>query len=79
MKAGPRQVTLYATPTCGYCKKTRLFFAEHNISYIEKNVNDSAVAAREMRELGGSGVPTVLIDDEVIHCWNERALRDSLL
>ncbi len=77
--AGPRQVTMYATPTCGYCKKARRFFADNNIPYIEKNVNSSAEAAREMRDLGGSGVPTILIDDVVIRGWNERALRDTLL
>jgi len=76
---GAREVVMYATPTCGYCKKARRFFAEHRIPYTEKNVNASAEASREMRALGGRGVPTILIDDEVIRGWNEQALRKSLL
>jgi len=77
---GERTVVLYATPTCGYCKKARRFFAENNIAYSERNVNASMAASKEMRALGGNGVPTILIDGEqVIHGWNERALRDSLL
>ena len=75
-----RTVILYATATCGYCKKARRFFEENGIAYSERNVNASMAASKEMRALGGSGVPTILIDGEqVIHGWNERALRESLL
>ncbi|MBQ0755441.1 MAG: glutaredoxin family protein [Gammaproteobacteria bacterium] len=75
-----RTVILYATPTCGYCKKARRFFEENGIAYSERNVNASMAASKEMRALGGGGVPTILIDGEqVIHGWNERALRESLL
>lgn len=75
-----RTVILYATPTCGYCKKARRFFEENGIAYSERNVNASMAASKEMRALGGSGVPTILIDGEqVIHGWHERALRESLL
>lgn len=77
---GERTVVLYATPTCGYCKKARRFFEENGIAYSERNVNASRAASKEMQALGGSGVPTILIDGElVIRGWNERALRDSLL
>lgn len=77
---GNRTVVLYATPTCGYCKKARRFFEENGIVYSERNVNASMAASKEMRALGGSGVPTILIDGEqVILGWNERALRESLL
>ncbi|MBI2630937.1 glutaredoxin family protein [Candidatus Nomurabacteria bacterium] len=61
-----KKVTIYTTPTCVYCKMTKAFFKEHNVSYEEKNVAEDADARREMIERSGQmGVPVVDIDGDV--------------
>lgn len=74
------QVVMYATPTCPYCEKARRFLAANDVPYIEKNVNRSASAAEEMRDWGGRGVPTIVIDDEtVLKGWSARGLEQALV
>lgn len=34
----PEGVVLYATDWCGYCKKTRDFFKQHNIAFVEYDI-----------------------------------------
>ncbi|OGI59575.1 NrdH-redoxin [Candidatus Nomurabacteria bacterium RIFCSPHIGHO2_01_FULL_38_19] len=61
-----KNVTIYTTPTCVYCKLTKAFFKEHNVSYEEKNVAEDADARREMIEKSGQmGVPVVEIDGDI--------------
>ena len=60
-------VTIYSTPTCGYCKAAKEFFAKHNIEYTEHDVaNDSAKAQEMIEKSGQMGVPVIFIDDEMI-------------
>lgn len=62
-----KKITIYTTPTCVYCKLTKAFFKEHNVSYEEKNVAVDADARREMIEKSGQmGVPVVDIDGEIL-------------
>ncbi|PIQ69208.1 MAG: NrdH-redoxin [Candidatus Taylorbacteria bacterium CG11_big_fil_rev_8_21_14_0_20_46_11] len=61
-----KKVTIYTTPTCVYCKMTKAFFKEHNVSYEERNVAEDADARREMIEKSGQmGVPVVDIDGDL--------------
>lgn len=41
-------VTIYTTPTCGFCKMAKAFFKEHNIAYAEKDVSLDEQARNEM-------------------------------
>lgn len=59
-------VVLYATSWCGYCEKMREFFAEHKIEYREYDVEASNEAMAEFKELGGKGVPLVLVKGRVV-------------
>lgn len=65
-----KQVVLYATEWCGYCQKTREFFKQNNISYVEYDIEKSERRRREHKRLGGKGVPLVKINDKVIHGYN---------
>jgi glutaredoxin len=60
------RVVLYSTSWCGYCAKTRAYFADNNIRYDEQDIEKSPAAARQFAELGGGGVPMVLIGDRKI-------------
>ena len=72
------EVVLYATSWCGYCKMTREFFAANGIRYTEQDIEQSSTAYKAHRNLGGNGVPLVVVGDQVIKGWNEPALRQML-
>ena len=72
------EVVLYATDWCGYCKKTREFFAANGIRYTEHDIEKSSTALSEHKKLGGNGVPLIVVGGEVINGWNEGSLRQLL-
>lgn len=60
-----RQVTIYTTPTCGFCAMTKRFFGEHHVTYTEKDVSRDVASAQEMIDRSGQmGVPVTVIVDE---------------
>ena len=60
-------VTIYSTPTCGYCKAAKEFFTKNKVEYTEHDVANDTAKAQEMIEKSGQmGVPVILIDDEII-------------
>lgn len=73
------QVKIYTTPTCVYCKKTKAFFQEHNVTYEEKDVSKDSAAVEEMVQKSGQmGVPVIEVDDKIIVGFDEAALRKAL-
>lgn len=59
-----KQVTIYTTPTCGFCAMTKKYFQENQVTYTEKDVSKDAAVAQEMIEKSGQmGVPVVVIGD----------------
>ena len=71
-------VVLYATSWCGYCKAAREFFSANGIEYTELDIERSSVAKEGHRELGGGGVPVVVVGDTVIRGFNQAELRRAL-
>ena len=53
-------VVMYATSWCGYCAQARAHFAQKGIRYVEHDVEKSAAANAEFRNLGGRGVPLIV-------------------
>lgn len=79
-----KNVTIYTTSACVYCKMTKEFFAEHNIAYTEKNVATDQAAAQEMVDKSGQmGVPVTIISDngkdEVVVGFDEDRLSTLLV
>ena len=73
-----REVTVLATPTCPYCKKAKNFLRENGIAFTEYNINRSATGKRLYNEHHGKGVPVVIINNTVIHGYNELKMRRAL-
>lgn len=70
-----QNITIYTTPACVYCKMTKEFFKEHNVSYTEKDVEGDAVAREEMvKKSGRMGVPVIDIDGEIIVGFDKERL-----
>lgn len=60
-----KNVTIYSTPTCQYCKKAKSFFKEHEVDYTDHNVQEDPDKRKEMLEKSGQmGVPVIIVEDE---------------
>ncbi len=75
-----KQVVIYSTPTCPYCKRAKEYFSRKGIPYIERNVAMDRDAAKEMiKKSGQMGVPVILVNDEVIIGFSQTQLDKLLL
>ena len=72
------KVVLYATDWCGYCKKTREFFKQNNIDYVEFDIEKSAEGNAEYKQLNGRGVPLVIIRGKLIRGYNPGLMQNLL-
>ena len=73
-------VTVYTTPTCGYCNKAKQYFRDKRVPFTEYNVaQDQRRAEEMMRKSGQMGVPVIDVHGKIIVGFNqaeiERALR----
>jgi len=66
-KSKNKKVVMYSTERCGYCKKAKKHFARNKIPYTEKDINKSQKNRKEWQNLGGGGVPIILIGKKKIH------------
>jgi glutaredoxin 3 len=74
-----KNVTIYSTPSCGWCKATKQYFAEHKIEFTEKDVAADPAARNEMLEKSKQmGVPVIDIDGEITVGFNQPRLAQLL-
>jgi len=71
-------VVLYATSWCPYCEKTRVFFRENNIYYIEYDIEQSQQARKQFEMLNGKGIPLVVAEGKIIRGFNTDAILKAL-
>jgi len=70
-----KQVTMYSTSWCGYCRKARQVFTRQNIPFRELDIEKDAGAKEAYDALGGHGVPLILIDDAQMTGFDIRAFK----
>lgn len=60
-----KTVTIYSTPTCGFCKQLKAFLGEKNISFTDHDVTVDEVAREKMQTLtnGGTAVPVIVFNE----------------
>ncbi len=74
-----REVKIYTTPTCPYCKMAKKFLNDNGIKYQEFDVVEDKAARDEMaRKCQSLGVPTICFNGEVMVGFNEAELREKL-
>lgn len=76
--ASGKSVIMYTTSSCPACVAAKSYFARKGISYDERDVNTSSAAMQEFRQLGGRGVPLILVGSERMEGFNSQRL-DQLL
>lgn len=74
-----REVKIYTTSTCPYCKMAKKFLDDNGIKYQEFNVAEDKAALKEMEDKCNSlAVPTICFDNEVVVGFDEAQLREKL-
>lgn len=74
-----KDVTIYTTPSCGWCRVAKQFFQHHGVEYSEKDVAADAEARVQMVEKSGQlGVPVIDIGGDVVVGFNQPKLMELL-
>ncbi len=72
-------ITIYTTPSCGYCKLAKDYFQKNNVKYTEYNVEADLKKADEMvRKSGQMGVPVIDINGKIIVGFNRPEIEKAL-
>jgi glutaredoxin-like YruB-family protein len=72
-------VTIYTTPSCGYCKVAKEFFRTQYVSFTEYNVASDQRKAEEMvRKSGQTGVPVIEVNGKIIVGFNKPEIEKAL-
>ncbi|MEQ1515267.1 MAG: glutaredoxin family protein [Usitatibacteraceae bacterium] len=75
---GQPSVVFYSATWCGYCRAAREFFDRNGIAYTEHDMETSAVGIAGYQQLGGGGIPLIMIGDEKIRGFNSALLQEKL-
>jgi glutaredoxin-like YruB-family protein len=72
-------VTLYTTPSCGFCSAAKQYLRGRSVSYTEYDVSRDVRKAEEMvRKSGQMGVPVIEINGRIIVGFNRPAIDQAL-
>jgi glutaredoxin len=67
-------VIFFSKSWCGWCNKTRDLLKNNNVHYIEYDIEVSDVGKEWHKEVGGKGVPVLIINDVVKHGYNKKKI-----
>jgi len=70
--ASSATITMYATEWCPHCRHARNYFNEKGIHFTEINVETSEAGRKEYKELGGRGVPLILVGNKLMRGFSEQ-------
>jgi glutaredoxin len=59
--ASRQQVTMYSAAWCSVCKTAKSYFQKQKIAFTEYDIDTSDKGKRDFKQLGGRGVPVILI------------------
>lgn len=72
-------VTVYSTPTCGFCVAAKRYLKQHSIRFREVDVSRDPRAAAEMvRKTGQRGVPVIDVNGKAIVGFDKARLNAAL-
>ncbi len=68
-------ITIYSTPTCGYCKLAKEYLKSKNVPFTEVDVSVDRKRQEEMIAKSGQfGVPVIDVDGKIIVGYDKRKL-----
>jgi glutaredoxin 3 len=72
-------VTVYSTPTCGYCRAAKQYLKQRSIPFRDIDVSRDGRAAAEMvRKTGQNGVPVIDVNGRTIIGFDKVRLNAAL-
>ncbi len=78
-REGARDVIIYTTEWCPYCKSLRKTLTQYNIPYTDYDTEKSIHGILGFWALRGRGVPIVVIGTEVIYGYDGQLITDALI
>ena len=72
------RVILYSAAWCGYCKRARAHLQRRAVPFEEQDVETSEAGRRAFRDLGGRGVPILLVGRQRMDGYDAAGL-DAML
>jgi len=74
-----KDVKIYSTPTCPYCRMVKEYLSSKSIPYQDFDVSKDQNALDEMtRTSGQMGVPLILVDGETVVGFDKARLNALL-
>lgn len=75
----PAEVDIYVTSWCRYCQRAKAWLTQQGISYRAYDIEKDKIAAKRMRQLGGTGgVPFAVINGQKILGFSTKAYAEAL-
>jgi glutaredoxin 3 len=72
-------ITIYTTPSCGFCSLAKSYFRERKLSFTEYDVSRDYNKAQEMvNKSGQMGVPVIEINGKVIVGFDKNRIDSAL-
>lgn len=74
-----KNITVYSTPTCPYCRQVKDFLKEKGVDFTDHNVASDVDARNLMVQKSGQlGVPVIDVDGAVLVGFNRNRLEELL-
>lgn len=74
-----KNITIYSTATCHFCKLAKEFMTTNNIPFIEYNVGTDLERRKEMVEKSGQmGVPVIDVGGKILVGFEEGEFKEAL-
>lgn len=67
-------VEIYVTSWCGYCKKAESYLKSKGIPYVAYDIEKDSAADKRHKELGGRGVPLIIIGSNKMNGFSQENL-----
>lgn len=72
-------VTIYSSPTCGFCEMAKDYLDEKGVKYTEKDISvDNDALQFVLEKIGQAVTPIITIDDTVIVGFDRPKIDDAL-
>jgi glutaredoxin 3 len=66
-KAADKTVTVFSTPTCGFCHMAMDYFDEKGVKYVNRDITiDEEGLNFVLEKVGQAATPVITIGDEII-------------
>ncbi|MCE5198986.1 MAG: glutaredoxin family protein [Armatimonadota bacterium] len=74
-----KNITVYSTPTCPYCRQAKEFLQERGVAFTDLNVATDLEARNAMVQKSGQlGVPVIEVDGNIVIGFNKSKLEELI-